>query len=81
MTLRKEHIGLEQALASERLKTDGAEVLWDYGHRSEDEADRFLCKDLKIAGNPLEARVVFMKSARVFGLANAQLTGPAMASW
>jgi uncharacterized protein (DUF433 family) len=32
----QENIGLTQALASERLKTDGAEVLWDYGHRARD---------------------------------------------
>jgi uncharacterized protein (DUF433 family) len=32
----QENIGLTQALASERLKTDGAEVLWDYGHRTQD---------------------------------------------
>jgi hypothetical protein len=27
----QEHIGLAQALASQRLQTDGAEVLWDFG--------------------------------------------------
>src|ERR1022692_3718506 len=32
----QENIGITQALASERLKTDGAEVLWDYGHRARD---------------------------------------------
>jgi P2-related tail formation protein len=43
--------------------------------------DVILCKDLKIASNPLEAQVVFMTSARVFGLASAQLTGPKMINW
>ena len=32
----QEHIGLRQALASERLQTDGAEVLWDFGRQSGD---------------------------------------------
>ena len=32
----QEHIGLPQALASERLQTDGAEVLWDFGRQSGD---------------------------------------------
>jgi uncharacterized protein (DUF433 family) len=35
----QEHIGLQQALASERLKTDGAEVLWEYAENSRDPAD------------------------------------------
>jgi hypothetical protein len=43
--------------------------------------DVILCKDLKIASNPLEAQVVYMTSAKVFGLANAQLTGRAMSDW
>jgi uncharacterized protein (DUF433 family) len=34
----QEHIGLPQALASERLQTDGAEVLWDFGRQSGDPA-------------------------------------------
>jgi uncharacterized protein (DUF433 family) len=36
----QEHIGLAQALASERLQTDGAEVLWDFGRQSQDPADQ-----------------------------------------
>jgi uncharacterized protein (DUF433 family) len=44
----QEHIGLDQALASERLKTDGAEVLWDYGHRSDDDADREMVEGLVV---------------------------------
>lgn len=41
--------------------------------------DVLLCKDLRIASNPLEAQCVYMTAARVFVLANRQLTGPAMA--
>lgn len=33
-----------------------------------------LCKDLKIADNPLEAQAVAMTGARVFALANAMIT-------
>ena len=43
--------------------------------------DVLLCKDLAIAKNPLEAQVVYMTSARVFGLSNASITGPMMAQW
>jgi hypothetical protein len=43
--------------------------------------DVLLCKDLAIAHNALEAQVVYMSSARVFGLSNASLAGPAMAQW
>jgi hypothetical protein len=32
----EEEMGLTQALASERLRTDGAEVLWDYGQQTDD---------------------------------------------
>ena len=34
----QEHIGLPQARASQRLQTDGAEVLWDFGKSSGDPA-------------------------------------------
>jgi PIN like domain len=43
--------------------------------------DVLLCKDLAIAQNPLEAQVVYMTGARVFGLSNASITGPMMARW
>jgi hypothetical protein len=43
--------------------------------------DILLCKDLAIAGNALEAQVVYMTSARVFALSNARLAGPVMAQW
>jgi hypothetical protein len=32
----QDNIGLRQALASERLRTDGAEVLWDYASQNDD---------------------------------------------
>lgn len=43
--------------------------------------DVLLCKDLAVARNPLEAQVIYMSSARVFGLSNASLTGVTMAQW
>jgi uncharacterized protein (DUF433 family) len=36
----EQNIGLEQALASERLMTDGAEVLWDFREQTNDPAER-----------------------------------------
>lgn len=43
--------------------------------------DVLLCKDRAIAGNALEAQVVYMTSARVFALSDASLAGPVMAQW
>lgn len=43
--------------------------------------DILLCKDLAIAQNPLEAQTIYMTSARVFAIARANITGPAMAQW
>jgi uncharacterized protein (DUF433 family) len=47
----EEEIGLAQALASERLRTDGAEVLWDYGQRSGDQAEKDAVGDLVVVRN------------------------------
>jgi uncharacterized protein (DUF433 family) len=44
----QEHIGLAQALASERLQTDGAEVLWDFAKQSPDPADQDTVEDLVV---------------------------------
>ena len=44
----QDHIGLAQALASERLQTDGAEVLWDYGRQSGDPADQDMVEGLVV---------------------------------
>ena len=44
----QEHIGLDQALASERLKTDGAEVLWDFGQQSPNPADQGMVEGLVV---------------------------------
>ena len=44
----QDHIGLPQALASQRLQTDGAEVLWDFGRQSEDPADQDMVDDLVV---------------------------------
>jgi hypothetical protein len=40
--------------------------------------DVLLCKDLQIANGPLEAQALYASGARVFGMANAALTGPEM---
>jgi uncharacterized protein (DUF433 family) len=47
----EEQMGLRQALASERLKTDGAEVLWDYGQHADDQAERDAVGDLVVIRN------------------------------
>jgi uncharacterized protein (DUF433 family) len=44
----QDHIGLPQALASQRLQTDGAEVLWDFGRHSGDPADQDMVEDLVV---------------------------------
>jgi uncharacterized protein (DUF433 family) len=44
----QEHIGLPQALASQQLQTDGAEVLWDFGHQSGDPADQDMVDGLVV---------------------------------
>jgi uncharacterized protein (DUF433 family) len=47
----EEQMGLRQALASERLKTDGAEVLWDYGRLTDDPAEKDAVGDLVVVRN------------------------------
>jgi uncharacterized protein (DUF433 family) len=44
----QEHIGLAQALASERLQTDGAKVLWDFGKSSPHPADQDMVEGLVV---------------------------------
>jgi uncharacterized protein (DUF433 family) len=44
----QEHIGLPQALASQQLPTDGAEVLWDFGRQSGDPADQDMVDGLVV---------------------------------
>ena len=44
----QDHIGLPQALASQRLQTDGAEVLWDFGRQSGDPADQDMVDGLVV---------------------------------
>jgi hypothetical protein len=46
-----------------------------------DKGDVLLCKDLRIAENPLEAAVVNRTSARVFGLARRDISGETMAAY
>lgn len=47
----EEEMGLIQALASERLRTDGAEVLWDYGQQTDDHAEKAAVGDLVVVRN------------------------------
>lgn len=47
----EEEMGLIQALASERLRTDGAEVLWDYGQQTNDHAEKAAVDDLVVVRN------------------------------
>ncbi|KZE94614.1 hypothetical protein AVP42_00898 [Agromyces sp. NDB4Y10] len=43
--------------------------------------DVILCKDRRVASNPLEAQTIYMHDARVFVLANQNITGPHMLRW
>ena len=47
----RENLGLDNVLASERLYTDGAEVLYDYGRKSDDPADAEAVGMLVVARN------------------------------
>jgi uncharacterized protein (DUF433 family) len=47
----EEEMGLIQALASERLRTDGAEVLWDYSQETDDQATKDAVDDLVVVRN------------------------------
>jgi uncharacterized protein (DUF433 family) len=47
----EEEMGLIQALASERLRTDGAEVLWDYSQETDDQATKDAVGDLVVVRN------------------------------
>lgn len=47
----EDEMGLVQALASERLRTDGAEVLWDYGRLTSDPAEKDAVDDLVVVRN------------------------------
>jgi len=47
----EEETGLVQALASERLRTDGAEVLWDYSQQTDDQAEKDAVEDLVVVRN------------------------------
>jgi len=47
----EEEMGLTQALASERLRTDGAEVLWDYRQQTDDQAQKDAVGDLVVVRN------------------------------
>ena len=63
----QEQFGLDQALASERLKTDGAGVLWDFGQQSHDPADQDTVEGLVVvrSGHQIFRSVVRNDLARV----------------
>ncbi|MCX6466329.1 MAG: hypothetical protein NTW05_22470 [Pseudonocardiales bacterium] len=66
----------------ERYGTDRSQAVGDEEWIS-DAAVRgeiLLCKDRAVARNVAEARAIYMHDARVFALARADLTGPAMAA-
>lgn len=66
----------------ERYGADRSQAVGDEEWIS-DAADRgeiLLCKDRAVARNVAEARAIYMHDARVFALARADLTGPAMAA-
>ncbi len=47
----EQEMGLIQALASEQLRTDGAEVLWDYRQQTDDQAEKDAVGDLVVVRN------------------------------
>jgi uncharacterized protein (DUF433 family) len=59
----EEEMGLTQALASERLRTDGAEVLWDYGQQTNDPAQKDVVGDLVVVRN---GQLVFRQIVREY---------------
>lgn len=65
----------------ERYGADDSQLIQDtrWIEEATDRGDVILCKDLRIARNPLEAAVIHRTSARAFGLARRDIDGPAMA--
>ena len=47
----QEQIGVEHALASQQLYTDGAEVLFDYAERSQEQGPGSITRDLVVVRN------------------------------
>ena len=66
----------------ERYGADGSQHVPDVQWIEEAtlRGDILLCKDLAIARNPVEARVVYTSGARMFALANARMVGKEMSS-
>ena len=78
----QEHIGLPQALASERLMTDEAEVLWDFGQHSPDPADQDSVEDLVVVRSGRACLLPTRQGRCCFRLASPYsiLSGPPMTS-
>jgi len=66
----------------ERYGVHGSQDIKDvqWIEEATEHGDVLLCKDLKIASNPLEAAVIYRVSARAFGLARRDIVGPSMVS-
>jgi PIN like domain len=60
----------------EKLSQEIRDVQWI--EEATELGDVLLCKDLRIAVNPLEADAVYRVSARAFGLARRDIKGPDM---
>ncbi len=65
----------------ERYGNDASQFIQDiqWIEEAAERGDVMLCKDLRVATNPLEADAVHRVSARVFGLARRDVDGPTMA--
>ena len=65
----------------ERYGSDASQFIQDiqWIEEAAERGDVMLCKDLRVATNPLEADAVHRVSARVFGLAWRDVDGPSMA--
>ena len=67
----------------ERYGADISQLIQDtlWIEEATDRGDVILCKDLRIARNPLEAAVIHRTLARAFGLARRDIDGPTMARY
>ncbi len=74
--------GWELETMDERYGVHGSQDIKDvqWIEEATEHGDVLLCKDLKIASNPLEAAVIYRVSARAFGLARRDIVGPSMVS-
>jgi PIN like domain len=64
----------------ERYGADASQLVQDtqWIEEATDGGDVLLCKDLRIAKNPLEAAAIYRTSARAFALSRGDIDGPTM---